>query len=124
MNEYTQYRIWNPDDQEHIYIGDTGARWVILPDGTVFDIKWGEFHNNYIVLECTGKKDCKGTLIYEGDILDFDEREWEAPDFTSIVKWDENEAKWDFGGGSVSDLSSYRTIVGNIYKYPMFNFDE
>jgi len=68
----------------------------------------------FTFMQFTGKQDSKGTNIYEGDKIEFDAREWGSDDNVFVVEWDENNACWDFGGGSVSDME-FRTVVGHIY---------
>jgi hypothetical protein len=77
-----------------------------------------EFTDDIIPLQYTGKKDKAGNKVYRGDILDFDEKEWGGPNFKSVVEWDEENACWEFGGGTASDVTAWRKVVGNIYEHP------
>jgi len=74
--------------------------------------------DGWIPLQFTGKVDCNGDDIYDGDIIRFDPREW-GDNETNIHKvyWDDISAEWSFGGGSTSDME-WRTIIGNIYENP------
>lgn len=71
---------------------------------------------------CSGmqcySKDGKLSYIFEGDIIEFDPREWGSDRGNKfLVSFDEKNAEWDFGGGSLSDME-WRTIIGNIYDNP------
>lgn len=66
----------------------------------------------------TGKKDCKGTEIYDGDIIEFDVREWgDDKSNIHVVSWDDEDGRWSWGGGLTSDME-YRTVIGNIHENP------
>ncbi len=65
----------------------------------------------------TGKQDCKGVDVYDGDIIDFDKNEWGGDGNIHLVEWNDHDAEWSFGGGTTSDME-WRTVIGNVYETP------
>lgn len=68
------------------------------------------------MMQFIGLQDCKGTDIYEGDIVDFNEEEWGYNyENETIPKITELVGRWPLSG-CYSDMSEWRTVVGNIYQ--------
>jgi hypothetical protein len=99
-----KFRVW--DVEEKVW-------------STKFIIDCLRFPSNRIVSisQFTGQKDCTGKEIWEGDIIEFDRREWGGDDNIFVVEWDSHNAGWSFGGGSIGDME-FRTVIGNIYEHP------
>ena len=95
-----KFRAWDPEDKQMLY-------------GNV--ISYHEL--GFPVMQCTGRKDSKGNLVYEGDVL---------ADATGepayVIKW----RKAGFCGASVIGDIAFAiegdfvglTVLGNIYENP------
>lgn len=122
-----KFRVYDPDNRRMIYIGDDFLRYM-KDDGvhndtqvilnTILDYWFNISPDAQITLmQCTGRKDSKGNLVYEGDIL---------ADATGepayVIKW----RKAGFCGASVIGDIAFAiegdfvglTVLGNIYENP------
>ncbi len=71
--------------------------------------------DRYSLMEFTGLQDVNGNDIYEGDILEFDEKEWGGKKIF-LVRYDKYN---QFGGaGTLRDWEIFCKIIGNIYENP------
>lgn len=110
-----KFRAWHFQDKEMIQWDET-----FFSDMSKATNYSNDFVNNdtdIILMQFTGRYDCKKTPIYEGDIIEFDKREWGGNDNIMVVEWDNHNCEWSFGGGSCSDME-WRTVIGNIYENP------
>ena len=71
--------------------------------------------DTYELNQSTGLQDVTGKDIYEGDILEFDEKEWGCKHIFE-VKYDKYSGF--AGSGTLRDWEVFCKIIGNIYENP------
>lgn len=113
MREF-KFRVWD-EILKVMYNPEKDKNIPNLWENISFEAGLLKKRDGIIVMQFTGKYDCKGTAIYEGDIVEFDKDEWGSDDNVFEVKWNEDEAEWCWGGGTTGDME-WRTVIGNIYQ--------
>ena len=78
--------------------------------------------DNYIVEFFTGLSDINGKLIYEGDIVRFNEKHW-SPNQKQLVEWNKKTTGWNPFANYDSDCGIYFCenkceVIGNIHENP------
>ena len=131
MKDRFKFRIWHLNDNSMNNLGT-----ISFKDGQVGYVDYdGDFDrwDNVVIMQCTGLKDNKEKLIYEGDIIkDYlnDKREvrYIQDQCTYFLK-DINESELEFVNDNVntycecqatltSGISDGYEIIGNIYENP------
>lgn len=111
MSRVIKFRQWIPRVKVMEYWGffidpRTGSHWIgpCTEIGTISD-------------QFTGLKDSKGVEIYEGDIMEFDAREWGDNVTNKFQVEFSNTNGWQ-GAGTPSEWGEWCTIIGNIHQNP------
>lgn len=120
MNDRFKFRVFSKNINGYIIgtmlVGDGGEM--------IYDVSYECCNTNqgdYIIEQCTGLKDKNGNLIYEGDIVLFND-----DDYPWQIKWNEVFARWvlysplgsnEDGEEELTDTDTeYLKIIGNIHE--------
>lgn len=119
MDREILFRGKRVDNGEWVYGGVYQEPTDDIKDGKVYIIA-GALNNVGVaysvdpatVGQYTGITDKNGTKIFEGDIIQWDEKEWGCP-YLEIAEWD-----YDLFNLRKSDWKEFCEVVGNIYDTP------
>lgn len=126
MSDILKFRVWykpnecyiDINDGDMFYLEPNGRLTIGVYDGDADDMRYLR-EEDIIVERCTGLKDKNGKLIYEGDIISFNEIKE-----CGTVVWDKNNLLWRYCGKNekhyvqpLGDLDmDYWQVVGNIHE--------
>ena len=105
-----KFRAWDGERKEITTSFEITSQGVVVSN---FSIR--KYHEDYILMQYTGLKDKNGKEIYEGDIIDFDAREWGEP-HREVVEYD-----YSYLDMRQNDFKEWCEIIGNIYENPELN---
>lgn len=116
-----KFRAWDKVKKEIVF-DDYGTR-------TNFgSILWRTGFPNveYIYMQCTGLKDSEGTLIYEGDVVEWDDYIDGFEPYADLVIWDEGSYRLRESNNVLClDTTIPERVLGNIYENPeLLNTEE
>lgn len=133
MSDRLKFRVWdtiykqwsNKENDDPLFIGNDGL--LYWPNTYSDDlISAVEDQGDYVIQQCTGLKDIKGKLIFEGDIVKSssvlytiinDEKLAKPYCEIGVVKWNNLSERLSLG---VSFGANFCSVIGNIFENPDF----
>lgn len=113
-----KYRAWDIRNKQMVHdaLKLSETQMLVEVDNDHFNNPFS-FFDGCVWMRFTGKHDADGNELYDGDIVEFDRKEWGSDNNIFLVQWNEEGACWDFGGGTVSEMY-FRKKIGNIFENP------
>lgn len=114
MNDRFKFRAWNKAENMYHYNAECAYDSMGGTPPLMDDSFAGVLCNDdYVVEQCTGLKDKNGKLIYEGDIIRFDQKLFEDESYK--VVWDKRQEKFTcIGIASHSEYITWYTRFENM----------
>lgn len=120
MNDRFKFRVWDNNKKEYLDKGYIHRKGYLVMPTMKNDYSLAEAEGDFIIEQCTGRKDINGTLIYEGDLVMVDG----YIDKYKVI-WDkeicsfaiDHIAKFlPLGSSSFASVAIPMVIIGNIHE--------
>lgn len=106
---YSWEKVWVFGYMYKIEIDGNTFAWIVNKEGHISV-------NPKTTSQFTGMTDKNGVKIWEGDLLDFDPKEWGGEFTPEVITMEKLIGKWEYCG-NLSDVSQFRTVIGNIHQH-------
>lgn len=121
MSRKIKFRVWDKLEKRF----DSNYHLTMDLNGRVYNLKNGAGGSDYEVQQFTGLLDKNGVEIYDGDILEFFDKENSDEKLTTKVYFHSVRACWTIypfaikcGGIDLPGNLKYLQVIGNIYSNP------
>lgn len=121
---HSTFRVWDKTRSEFLYSDGNGYFFdrynkVFVIDGhkSLIYLDNMSTPDNCVLQEFLGFTDKNDQPVYEGDILDFDEKEWGNTFIPEMIVKEKIIGDWGYCG-TFNDVKSFRKIIGNIESHP------
>ena len=120
MNDRFKFRVWDNNKKEYLDKGYIHRKGYLVMPTMKNDYSLAEAEGDFIVEQCTGRKDINGTLIYEGDLVMVDG----YIDKYKVI-WDKEICSFaidhitkflPLGSSSFASVAIPMVIIGNIHE--------
>ena len=127
MNNRFKFRVWDKLAKRMIYPhNDNQQHFIIDLNGRFHNLQNGSGGDDYVIQQYTGLTDKNGNLIFEGDIVQYNQNSsYDNMDF--IAKWGDDKLGFIFQSNSGEQLVNqtphlnrfkHLEVVGNIFENP------
>ncbi len=115
MRDRFKFRVWNVSDKKYFnweYLRLCSDLGDVLNRGST---------QCQVIEQCTGLKDKNGNLIYEGDIIKYENQYWTVFYSVSTLQWGLMGKEHSVYGDKIKRIDTYQIngdIIGNIHENP------
>lgn len=116
MQDRFKFRVWDETEKNMVYFDGIFYNKKPYTEGSSFPQydSSPHYHKLSDLMQSTGLKDKNGTLIYEGDIVNYSC----LPGYSDIYACTFNNGSFLIGGLLISNTHLKSEVIGNIYESP------
>ena len=126
MNDRFKFRVWSPKRKKYLTFNDYNYQFIndygelrLYPEA---ENLWCDFcYGDEIVEQCTGLKDKNGKLVFEGDVVEYDDEMFSVFYSQSTLQFGIMGEHFSIYGDKIKKKDIYVLdveIVGNIHENP------